>query len=158
MRSPRHHCFVAVAGIATALTLTACDRDVGVAHYIERTFPDGTVMEPEGGCILATKGDAESVGGGGGGPDYAMEVSASDGAVHYRFYIAEEEDLGSPVAPESGELAAEIDAEMEFFESGETKHVEFETYDEIKFEVFLWGMDDCNSWAGERPDNAPEAQ
>ncbi len=129
---------------AMALSLTACDRDTGVVELIIKTNADGeTDPSPSGSCILVER-NGGSLGGTGMGPDYATQIESANGMVHYSYFIATEDNAGrGQVSPANGELAAEIDVEVEFFESGETKHVEFETYDGLQFDVYLWGQDDC---------------
>ncbi len=141
--------------LALALGVAGCDGDeVGVHELMMRTDPGGTPEYAGGGCFLVTNGEGSGGGGGGGGPDFAEETLSEGGRINYRYFIAKEGETPEFVTPANGELAAEIDADMEFFASGETKHVSFATYTGIGFEVYLWGEPDCE---GELPTEPPES-
>jgi hypothetical protein len=131
--------------LGLSVGVTACDSDqVGVHEVVMRTGPDGVVEPAGGGCILLQDADGGQGGGGGGGPDFAQEMLADGNEIHYRYFIAPEDAMDLEiVTPANGELAAELDADMEFFRSGETKNISFQTYDGITLEVFLWGEEDC---------------
>lgn len=91
--------------------------------------------------------DLDGAGGGGAGPDYRETIETRDGEIHFRYFIAAEEDAGKVdfVTPENGELVAELVADMEFYRSGDSQWVEFDTYDGISFEFEHWGTADCES-------------
>ena len=108
-----------------------------------------------GGCFLVSSVDGAGGGGGGGGPDYAEETFTENGRINYRYFIAKEGTTPDFVTPANGELAAEIDADMDFFASGETKHISFETYTGVLFDVYLWGEPDCE---GDPPTMPPQSQ
>lgn len=139
--------------VALCLGVTSCDdgERVGVHDVIMRTEPAGAAEFAGGGCVLVS--DLGDLGAGGGsGPEYAMEMATQSGEVVYRFFIAQEGAAPGDVTPANGELAAEVEADMEFFASGESKHVAFETYAGVAFEVFFWGEPDCE---GDSPMGPP---
>ncbi len=137
------------------LAATGCDDGTGVVELIKHTKADGTELPPFAGCTLMVDDNSFS-GSGLASRDYAIEAFTDGETVHYRYFIAKEEDVGMDfVLPDTGELAAEIEANREFFESDEVKTVSFETYDGQTLEVFLWGQDDCE---GELPTEPPPTE
>ncbi len=138
-----------------ALGVLGCDSEtVGVNEVMMRTEPGGEPEFAGGGCV-AVSGPGEAGGGGGGfGPEIADEVSSEDGKVVYRYWIAKEGTSPEYVTPTNGELAMEIEADMEFFASGEVKHVSFGTYTGVLYDVYLWGEPDCE---GDRVMEPPES-
>lgn len=130
--------------LVLSLGVAGCDDGVGVHDLIMRTEPGGMPEYGGGGCMLVS--DLETVGEGGGegsGPEYAMQMTSKNGEAVYRYFIAPEGAMLDFVTPANGELAAQVEADMDFFASGETKHIAFETYEGVSFEVFLWGEPDC---------------
>ena len=128
--------------LVASLSVAGCDRGVGVYDVLMRAEPDGAPEYRSGGCLLVS--DVEGVGGvEGSGPEYAMEIATKGGKAHYRYFIAPQGAMLDLVTPANGELVAQIEADMDFFASGETKSIAFQTYDGIAFEVFLWGEADC---------------
>jgi hypothetical protein len=128
--------------LVLSLSIAGCDDGIGVHHVIMRAEPDGMPEYGGGGCMLVS--NVEGLGGGGGsGPEYAMEMATKSGEAVYRYFIAPEGTMLDFVTPANGELVAQVEADMDFFASGETKHIAFETYDGVAFEVFLWGEPDC---------------
>lgn len=132
-------CFVLSLGVF------GCDdsESVGVHEVMMRTEPGGEPEFAGGGCVVVEGPGGPSGGGAGMGPEIADEVSSENGKVVYRYYIAKEGTSPEHVTPTDGELAAEIDADMEFFASGEVKHVSFGTYAGVLYDVYLWGEPDC---------------
>ncbi|MEM6996119.1 MAG: hypothetical protein AAF721_36770 [Myxococcota bacterium] len=144
-----HPVHSAATVLCAVLLFAGCDRDVGVVELVRKLEDDGTA-EPVGGqCLLVDKKGGGGFGTGGltgvgpDGPGYATEIASTEGNILFRYFVAPEGQASVGPDPGNAELAVEISAEVEFFESGETKHVEFETYDGIAFEVFLWGQPEC---------------
>lgn len=129
----------------------ACERDVAVIELITRTDADGAELDPTASCILAGE-NGLAVGGNSSGPGFAEEKLSMNDEVTYRYFIAPQEDPQAFTTPSNGELVAELEADLEFFQSGDTKHVTFESYDGITYDVYLWGEPECE---GELPNEPP---
>ena len=126
-----------------SLSVAGCDDGIGVYSVLLRTAPDGEPEFQGGACEYLsddTMGEA-----GGGGLDHAVEMATKNGKVVHRYFIAPEGAMLDVVTSANGELAAQVEGDMEFFASGETKHITFETYEGVLFDVFLWGEPNCEA-------------
>lgn len=123
----------------------ACDvdDDIGVVEFITRTAPDGEALEPLASCALIDREDVEGTRREITGPRWGSETLTEDGYITYRYYVAPPKGDVARVSPGNGELTAEIEADMEFLESGEVKQVVFDSRDGFTYEAYIWGEPDC---------------
>jgi len=129
-----------------ALTMGCDEREesIGVHRQAWRTAPGEQRTDQGESCVMIAVGLGEA-GAGGSGPEYSETIETKNEEIHFRYFIATEENAGKVdfVTPENGELVAELVADMEFYDSGDSQWVEFDTYDGISFEIEHWGTADC---------------